>query len=86
MLCSIAPAPAVSATVPSAVNPSVGAFPSLEDITDGRTYWGEYAFPIDLDGDGALDFVHSDLRPGPDGDYGTGDEVSELIPTFVARE
>ncbi|BDX08010.1 FG-GAP repeat domain-containing protein [Planctobacterium marinum] len=48
-----------------------------------QRYWGEKAYPIDLNGDGLLDMVHSDYTPGPDGVYGTGDEHSKLITTTV---
>lgn len=48
-------------------------------------WFGEQARLIDLDGDGGLDVVHIDLLPGADGVYGTGDEVSQIIPTFITR-
>lgn len=49
-----------------------------------QRYWGEKAYPIDLNGDGLLDMVHSDYTPGPDGVYNTGDENSELITTITS--
>lgn len=54
-----------------------------EQINGGSDFFGENAFPIDLNGDGVLDFIHSDLQPGPDGVYGTGDETSHIISTIV---
>ncbi|NKB43079.1 MAG: hypothetical protein GKS03_02255 [Alphaproteobacteria bacterium] len=54
-----------------------------ELISDGSSFFGENAYPIDLNGDGILDFVHSDLQPGDDGVYGTGDETSHINSTIV---
>jgi hypothetical protein len=62
-----------------------GVFSTMDPnlFTGGQTYFGEYALPIDLDGDGLLDFAHSDLLPGPDGVYNTGDERSRIISTLA---
>lgn len=49
-------------------------------------WFGEDAYPIDLNGDGVLDLIHSDLTPGADLVYGTGDEVSQIISTIVTKE
>lgn len=49
-------------------------------------WFGEDAYPIDLNGDGVLDLIHSDLTPGADQVYGTGDEVSQIITTIVTKE
>lgn len=48
--------------------------PSL--ITGGQLWFGEDALRLDLNGDTLVDFVHSDLLPGADGVYSTGDERS----------
>ncbi|MEM1416246.1 MAG: VCBS repeat-containing protein [Myxococcota bacterium] len=57
-----------------------GAFTALAgDAVTRERWWGERAYPIDLDGDGDLDLVHADLRPGADGRYGTADDRTELI-------
>ncbi len=52
-------------------------------ITANQTFRGQYAYPIDLDGDGVLDLVAMNLLPGKDGTYGTGDEVSEIQSWLV---
>ena len=54
-------------------------------ITNGNIWTGEYSYPIDLNGDGLLDMVGSDLTGGPDGEYGTGDEYHEIYPVFGIR-
>ncbi|MBL8643504.1 MAG: VCBS repeat-containing protein [Rhodospirillaceae bacterium] len=54
-----------------------------ELIAKGRTFVGQYAYPIDLDGNGVMDMVAFTLLPGADGTYNTGDEVSQLIATMV---
>ena len=54
-------------------------------ITNGNTWTGEYSYPIDLNSDGLLDMVGSDLTGGPDGEYGTGDEYHEIYPVFGIR-
>lgn len=38
-------------------------------LTGGDNYFGEGIRPIDVDGDGKLDFVHLDGQPGPNGRY-----------------
>lgn len=52
-------------------------------INNGSSFFGENAYPIDLNGDGIMDFVHADLEPGADGVFGTGDETSHIISTIV---
>lgn len=54
-----------------------------EQINGGTLFFGSNAFPIDLNGDGILDFIHSDLQPGADGVNGTGDETSNIVSTIV---
>lgn len=51
----------------------------------GEQWFGENAILIDLDGDGVLDIVHSDDTPGPDGQYGTADDATQLVATIVRR-
>lgn len=48
-------------------------------------WFGEDAYPIDLNGDGIMDLIHADLMPGADNSYGTGDEVSQIISTIVTQ-
>jgi hypothetical protein len=62
-----------------------GVFSTMDPnlFTSGQTWFGEYAHPIDLNLDGLLDVVHSDLLPGPDGVYNTGDERSRIISTLA---
>lgn len=62
-----------------------GAFWPMDPaiFTGGRTYFGEYTWPMDLNVDGLLDMVHSDLLAGADGVYGTGDEVSRMISSLA---
>jgi len=55
-----------------------------EKITEGATYFGEDAYPIDLNGDGLLDIVTVDLRPGSDNQYSTGDEYSDVIAIIAS--
>jgi len=66
-------------------NDGRGRFEAIapEAITEGRTSFAENAFPIDLDGDGVLDFIHADTLPGPDGDFGTADDRHQIISTMV---
>ncbi len=57
-----------------------GSFRALPgSVVTRARWWGERAYPIDVDGDGDLDLVHADLRPGADGLYGTADDQTELI-------
>jgi hypothetical protein len=51
-------------------------------ITRGALFFGETASPISMNADAVVDFSHLDLLPGPDGRYGTGDEVTRVIPTL----
>ena len=55
-------------------------------ITGGQSSFAENAIPIDLDGDGLIDFVHADSLPGADGEYGTADDVHQVISTLVKLE
>lgn len=48
-------------------------------FTSGELFFGENSSPLDLNGDGIADFVHTDLLAGPDGTYGTGDEATRFI-------
>ena len=50
-----------------------------------NAWFGENAALIDADGDGRMDIIHSDLTVGPDGQFGTVDDVSELIVTLNRR-
>lgn len=56
-----------------------------EIINNESEWFGEKAYPIDLNNDGLLDIVTLDVRPGPDNDYNTGDEYSELIPIIALK-
>lgn len=38
-------------------------------LTGGDSYYGEGIYPLDVDQDGKLDFVHLDTQPGPNGRY-----------------
>lgn len=49
-------------------------------ITNGQSYFGEECYPIDLNGDGLMDIISADLKPGNDGVYNTGDEFHEFFP------
>jgi hypothetical protein len=55
-------------------------------ITKGAEWFGEDSYPIDINNDGLLDLISSDLTPGPDGVYGTGDEFSEIFPIYGVRD
>jgi len=59
------------------LNDGTGKFTVLdpEIFTDGNEYYGEKSLPLDLNNDGLLDFTGSDISPGTDGRYGTGDDV-----------
>ena len=48
-------------------------------------WFGENAILIDVNGNGIFDIVHSDDTPGPDGQYGTADDRTQLITTLVRR-
>jgi hypothetical protein len=69
------------------LNDGRGVFRVLEPdlITERQTWFGENAFALHLNGDDLIDFIHSDLLPGPDGQYNTGDEHSRLIATLAVR-
>lgn len=69
------------------LNDGSGVFRVLDPFgfTRGQTWFGENAIPINMDGDAVIDFVHSDLLPGADQRYGTGDEYSRLIVTLGRR-
>jgi hypothetical protein len=64
-----------------------GVFRALDPslITNNSLWFGENAVAISLNDDGLVDFVHSDLLPGADGVYGTGDERSRIIATLGRR-
>ena len=54
-----------------------------EDITLGESWWGQYSFPIDLNGNGFYDFIHMDWNIGLDNIWGNEDDYSLIIPTFI---
>lgn len=54
-------------------------------ITGGQHWFGEASYPIDLNGDGLLDIISADLTPGPDGNYGSGDERDHIFPIIAVR-
>jgi hypothetical protein len=54
-------------------------------ITKGQGWFGEDSFPIDINNDGNIDLISLDLKPGPDGQYGTGDEFGEMFPIYGVR-
>jgi hypothetical protein len=69
------------------VNDGSGIFRAMDPvlITNSQTWFGEMAVSLDMNGDNSIDFVHSDLLPGADGGYGTGDERSRIIATLGRR-
>ena len=54
-------------------------------ITAGQIWFAENAYPIHLNDDGLVDLVHTDLRPGPDGVYGGGDETTDIISMIAIQ-
>ena len=58
--------------------------PDANVFTNGDLFFGENSVPIDVNGDGVVDFVHTDAVPGPDRIYGTADDATQLI-TLVAE-
>lgn len=54
-----------------------------EEITLGNTWWGQYSYPIDLNGNGFYDFIHLNWNAGPDNFWGNEDDYSLIIPTFI---
>ncbi|MBI5819416.1 MAG: VCBS repeat-containing protein, partial [Verrucomicrobia bacterium] len=64
--------------------PSGGFEPIDHSVFAGTSiYFGEVAYPLDLNADGKIDFISLDLQPGADGTYGTGDEYHATMPTIV---
>ena len=51
--------------------------------TDGDKWFGENAVIEDLDGDGLVEIISTDLLPGKDGIHNTGDEVSSIIVSYL---
>jgi len=63
------------------LNDGTGLFRVMDpDIfTNRELFFGENSVPLDLNGDGVVDFVHSDALPGTDGRYNTDDDVTRII-------
>ena len=63
------------------LNDGTGLFRVMDpDIfTNRELFFGENSVPLDLNGDGVVDFVHSDALPGTDGRYNTDDDVTRFI-------
>jgi hypothetical protein len=62
------------------LNDGTGHFtvPDQNVFTDGDEYYGENSIPLDLNNDGKLDFIGTDVSPGEDGQYGTEDDEYNL--------
>jgi len=54
-------------------------------ITNG-SWFGEDAYPIDLNNDGVMDFIHADGQPGPDNNYTTGDDNFSIVYSVIASK
>ena len=69
------------------LNDGAGQFtvPDQMVLTDGDAYYGENSIALDLNNDGRLDFTGTDSSPGPDGEYGTVDDVFNL-DTLLSQE
>jgi hypothetical protein len=63
------------------LNNGRGQFAAMDAniFTGGEGSFGENSVPLDLNGDGVLDFLHPDAVPGADGTYGTADDTTQLI-------
>jgi hypothetical protein len=63
------------------LNDGRGVFTVMDPdtFTNRELYFGENSVPIDLNGDGLIDFVHLDAVPGPDRTYGTRDDATQII-------
>ena len=63
------------------LNNGRGQFTAMDAniFTNGDLYFGENSVPLDLNGDGVIDFAHNDLLPGPDGVYQTADDAVRMI-------
>ena len=53
--------------------------PPRRFVLDGDEHFGWGAMPIDANGDGAIDFVVSELGPGRDGIWETADDPTWLV-------
>ena len=62
-------------------NNGSGQFSPLptEHFVSGEEVFGYLAMPIDANGDGAIDFVASELGPGADGIWETDDDSARLV-------
>lgn len=54
------------------------------EVTGGVEWLSAQAYPIKLDGDGLIDFLHPSTHSGPDGVWGTGDEFGQF-QSIMAR-
>ena len=52
--------------------------------TGGDKWFGENAIIEDIDGDGVVEIISTDLLPGKDGVHNTGDEVSSIIVSYFS--
>ena len=65
---------------------SYSAFEKVDPFfyTGGDKWFGENAVVEDLDEDGVVEIISSDLLPGKDGVHNTGDEVSSIIVSYFS--
>jgi len=65
---------------------SYGAFEKVDPFfyTGGDKWFGENAIIEDIDGDGVVEIVSTDLLPGKDGVHNTGDEISSIIVSYFS--
>ena len=68
-------------------NNGSGQFSPLppEHFVSGDEVFGYRAMPIDANGDGAIDFVASELGPGADGIWETDDDSAQLVTLLNTR-
>jgi hypothetical protein len=65
---------------------SYGAFEKVDPFfyTGGEKWFGENAIIEDIDGDGVVEIVSTDLLPGKDGVYNTEDEFSSIVVSYFS--
>src|SRR5262249_45021874 len=65
-------------------NDGTGHFRTIdpEIFRAGDLFFGKNTVPLDLNGDGVVDFVHRDRLPGPDGLFATADDLTRLIASI----
>ena len=68
------------------MNDGTGHFTVLDPnvFTNGEPFFAENAIPLDLNGDGLIDFVTTDFLPGSDNIFGTDDDETQII-TLLAQ-